>query len=465
VDTPVQELQPQRPSLRIPRRYRRLTAPPGPPRSSALRQMRRITKEGPLALVKDLVDNYGYISRVTIGPVWFYYVQEPELIQKVLVTDHRKFIKGVGLQRAKLILGEGLLTSEGRFHRRQRRLVQPAFHREQLQAYGETMAECARQMRDRWEDGAEVDMAAEMMRVTLAIVGRTLFSADVEGEAEEIGVALKTIMSFFDRIASPWGEFLNRLPLPSTLRLQRALARIDQTILRMVNERRATGEDAGDLLSMLLMANTEEDGRMSDQQIRDEAITLFLAGHETTANALAWTWYLLAQSPEAEAKLHAELDTVLAGRAPGPADLAALPYTRKVFKESMRLYPPAYIVGRQALEDYQLGPYIAPRGSMVIVSQYLIQRDPRFYPDPDIFQPDRWTPEFEATLPKFAYFPFGGGPRMCIGKGFANMEGPLLLATLAQHWRASLVPGQDIALQPMITLRPKHGIRMLLHRR
>jgi len=306
-----------------------------------------------------------------------------------------------------------------------------------------------------------------MMRLTLAIVGKTLFDADVESEAPEIGKALTDVMQLFERITNPLSGLLDKLPLPANIRWLRAKERLDSTIYRIINERRASGEDRGDLLSMLLLAQDEEGdgGSMTDEQLRDEAMTLFVAGHETTANALTWTWYLLSQHPDVEEKLHEEIDNVLAAKLPTAADVARLRYTEMVFAESMRLYPPAWTLGRRVLSDYQIGPYVVPAGSIVLMSPWVMHRDPRFFPDPLKFDPERWTPEAREARPKFSYFPFGGGPRVCIGEQFAWMEGALLIATIGQQWKMRLAPGQRVEPKAMITLRPKYGMRMVLSER
>jgi cytochrome P450 len=306
-----------------------------------------------------------------------------------------------------------------------------------------------------------------MMRLTLAVVGRTLFGAEVAGEADEIDEAFSLIMGQFQRLLMPFSEYLDRLPLPSNKRIERAVARLDATIFRMIAERRASGEVGDDLLSMLLAARDDEgDGTgMSDRQLRDEAMTIFLAGHETTANALTWTWYLLSQHPEVERLLHDEVDRVLGGRAATVTDLGELKYCESVFAEAMRLYPPAWAVGRQALEDFAAGEFVVPAGTMVLMSQWVVHRDERFWPDPTRFDPGRWTPEARAARPKFSYFPFGGGARVCIGEPFAWMEGVLLLATIAQRWRFELAPDARVEPQPLITLRPRYGMPMIARRR
>jgi cytochrome P450 len=306
-----------------------------------------------------------------------------------------------------------------------------------------------------------------MMRLTLSIVGKTLFDADVEAEATEIGKALTDVMQLFERITNPFSVLLDRLPLPANIRWVKAKARLDETIYRIINERRASGRDQGDLLSMLLLAQDEEgDGTsMTDQQLRDEAMTLFVAGHETTANALTWTWYLLSQNPGVEAKLHSEIDELLCGRRPEARDFQDLRYTEMVFAESMRLYPPAWTMGRRVLNDYQVGQYVIPSGSIILMSPWVMHHDPRFYPEPYKFDPERWRPEAREARPKFSYFPFGGGPRVCIGEQFAWMEGVLLIATVAQKWRMRLAPQQRVEPKAMVTLRPKYGMRMVIEAR
>jgi cytochrome P450 len=274
-------------------------------------------------------------------------------------------------------------------------------------------------------------------------------------------------MDLFNTITIPFFELLQKLPLPQLRRFDAARARLDAIIYRLIEQRRLAGEDRGDLLSMLLLAqDTEVDGGgMTDEQLRDELMTIFLAGHETTANALTWTWYLLSQNPEAEARLHEEIDRVLAGRVPGFDDVAKLKYTEMVLAESMRLYPPAWALGRLAMEDFEIGGYVVPRKSLVLMSQYVMHRDPRYFAEPFKFKPERWTPEARESRPQFSYFPFGGGPRRCIGEGFAWMEGILLIATIARQWQMRLVPNHPVVLKPVITLRPKHGMRMSLIRR
>ncbi|HVD61996.1 MAG TPA: cytochrome P450 [Gemmatimonadaceae bacterium] len=434
--------------------------PPGPKPRYPFQFVLQVARN-PLGLMIAMARDYGDIAHYKIGPQHLFFINDPELIRDVLVTNQKNFHKSRGLERAKRLLGNGLLTSEGEFHLRQRRLAQPAFHRQRIAAYGSTMVEFAERARTRWKDGATLDMHTEMMRLTLDIVAKTLFDADVDAEAAEIGKAMTTAFESFNYAMIPFTEYLDHVPIPPVRRFNSARDRLDKTIFRLIAERRASGEDRGDLLSMLLLAqDTEGDGTgMSDAQLRDEALTIFLAGHETTANALTWTWYLLSQHPEVEKRFHAEIDS-LNGVSPTIDDLARLPYTRMVLAESMRLYPPAWAIGRRALDAFQMREFNVPAGAVVLMSQYVMHRDGRYFPDPERFDPERWTPEAQAARPKFSYFPFGGGARVCIGEQFAWMEGILLLATIAQKWKMRLVPDQIVDVQPLITLRPRFGMRM-----
>ncbi|MBI3650062.1 MAG: cytochrome P450 [Acidobacteria bacterium] len=440
--------------------------PPGPRRKPLVGNLFDFRRNPPEFLL-NAANQYGEVVYLKLGPQNVFLVNDPELIKDILVTHHKNFIKSRGLQMAKRFLGEGMLTSEGEFHRRQRRLAQPAFHRQRIAAYAAVMVNYAAKMGDGWRDGETLNMAEAMMRLTLSIVGKTLFDAEVETEASEIGEALTAIMKTFDRITNPFAAIIAKLPLPSNAKMKKAHQRLDATIYRIINERRRNHVDRGDLLSMLLLAQDEEgDGSsMTDKQVRDESLTLFLAGHETTANALTWTWYLLSQNPEVEARLHDEIDHVLQGRLPNFEDVMRLPYTEQVFAEAMRLYPPAWTLGRQVLEDYRLGEFVAPKGAIILMSQYVMHHTAKYYPEPFKFDPERWTPEAREARPKFTYFPFGGGPRVCIGESFAWMEGALVLATLAQNWRMRLADGQIVKPQPLVTLRPKFGMRMKMEKR
>jgi cytochrome P450 len=441
------------------------TLPPGPKSVIPFRYLRTLQRD-PIPFFTRMAGEYGDAAQFFVGPQQIFLFNHPDLIRDLLVTQHRSFHKSRVLQRSKIIFGEGLLTSEEELHKRQRRLVQPAFHRERIGRYAEVMIDRAAKLRERWRDDEVLDVHHEMMGLTLSVVAKTLFDADVDEEADEIGVALTSLVDLFPTLMNPLSSLLRRLPLPQTIRFRKSIERLDKTVYAIIDERRRSGEDRGDLLSMLLMAVDEEGdgGRMDDRQLRDEAMTLFLAGHETTANALAWTWYLLAQNPAVLTALHRELDTVLGDRLPAPDDYARLPYTEMVVAESMRLFPPAWAVSRLAVEEAMIGDWLLPRGAVVVAAQAVTHRDPRWWPEPDRFDPLRFTPEAKASRPKLAYFPFGAGPRVCIGEGFAWMEAVLIVATLAQRWRLELV-SRDVRPQASITLRPKGGIRMRLTRR
>jgi cytochrome P450 len=408
---------------------------------------------------------HGDVAEVFFGPQRVVQLMHPDDIRRVLVAEQRKFVKsGTAVDHLKTLLGNGLLTNEGEPHLRQRRLVQPAFHRERLAAYGDVMTRFADHLQTRWQDGACVDAHAEMSHLTLAVAGRTLFDADVEHEARDVGEALELSLRMFGYAILPFGTLLEWMPLRWVRDLHRARRRLNALILRLIAERRASRRDRGDLLSTLIEArDAEGDGAgMTDEQLRDEIVTLLMAGHETTANALTWTWYLLARHPEAEANLHAELARALGGRLPTADDVPRLEYTRRVLAESMRLYPPAWMIERRPLEAFEAGGYVIPSGTIVLMSQYLVHRDPRWWNEPERFDPDRWTPEQQAQRPKFAYFPFGGGARMCVGEHFAWMEGVLVLATIAQRWRLRYEESVDPAPEPLVTLRPQGGMPMRL---
>jgi cytochrome P450 len=418
-------------------------------------------RRDPLGLLTDVAREYGDAARLRIGAATIFVFSHPDLVREVLVTRNRSFIKTRVMRRTRRLLGEGLLTSEDDVHLRQRRLAQPAFHRDRIAGYARTMVDDAERLAVGWRDGQELDIHREMMRLTLHIAGKTLFGAEVgAAQAAEIGEALDAALRLFRRALVPFADLIDRLPLPSNRRFFRSRDRLDGMIYRMILQRRASAEDTGDLLSMLILARDAEadGGTMSDEQVRDEAVTLLLAGHETTANALAWTWYLLARHPAAEEALHAEVDSVLGGRLPTADDLPRLPYTRAVLAESMRLFPPAWVISREAVEDLEIGGVAVPRGTMIFLSEWVIHRDPRFWDEPERFLPERWLDGLAERLPRFAYFPFGGGTRKCIGEAFAWTEGMLVLATLSRRWRLRLLPGQRVEPLPLITLRPRHGI-------
>lgn len=428
-------------------------------------------RRDPLRFLRHLALDYGDVVQFPLGRRDVFLINDPELIRAVLITNDRRFSKGPGLRVAERLLGQGLLTSEGEYHRRQRRLAQPAFHHRRLGGYARVMADYSLQQQRAWADGATLDMAEEMRGLTLRIAAKTLFDTEVAAEIEEISEALTESLRLYGWATLPFAARLEPFLPFLTRRFDRARARLDATVYRMIAERHSGGDelaDRGDLLSLLMLARDEDDntGRMSDQQLRDEAMTILLAGHETTANALAWTWYLLSQNPEAEAGLHAEVDAVLGGRLPALEDVPKLPYTRRVFSEAMRCFPPAWIIARRALQDCPLGgAFTLPSDALVLMSPWVLHHDPRHYPDPFRFDPDRWTAEAAAQRPRFAYFPFGGGSRTCIGEQFAWMEGVLALATLAASWQFRLVPGHRVVALPSLTLRPQFGVRMLASRR
>ncbi|MDQ4122474.1 MAG: cytochrome P450 [Acidobacteriota bacterium] len=410
----------------------------------------------------------GDVSRFRLGNQPMFFVNHPDLIRDVLVTNAAKFHKGRALQRMKRVLGQGLLTSEGEFHLRQRRLAQPTFHRQRIAGYAASMVEYGERVSGEWRDGETYDISEEMMRLTLYIVAKTLFGANVENEADEIGDAMTTLIGAFNYLLLPFSELLEKLPLPIAKRFNKAKETIDRVIYKIISERRQTGEDRGDLLSMLLLAQDEDDGgRMTDEQVRDECLTLFLAGHETTANALTWTWYLLSQNPEVEQRFYEEINRVLPGKLlPTFEDYANLNYVEAVLAESMRLYPPAWAIGRLAIENHKLNNFPVEKGALVLLSPYAMQRDGRFWNDPETFHPERWANiSVKEASQKFVYFPFGGGVRRCIGEQFAWTEGVLLLATIARKWRLRLLPEQKIALNPLVTLRPKYGMKMTAFQR
>jgi len=409
----------------------------------------------------------GDVSAFKVGKIPAFLVNHPDLIRDLLVTNHSKFMKGRALQRAKGLLGEGLLTSEKEFHLRQRRMIQPAFHRNRINEYAKSMIEFGEKMAGEWRGGEFRDIDKEMMRLTLWIVGKTLFSTNVEDSTSQVGTAMTTIVSMFNFMLLPFSEILEKLPLPPIKRLKHARKTLDEVIYKIIDERRASGEDKGDLLSMLLLAQDEETGNaMTDRQVRDECLTLFLAGHETTANALVWTFYLLSQNPEAERKFHAELDEVLGDRPVAPEDYGKLKFTESVLAESMRLFPPAWTVGRLATEDHEFNGFRIPKKSLVLASQFVMHRDARFWENAEDFIPERWEKlSIKEAGNKFIYFPFSKGVRNCVGENFAWMEGVLLLAILGRKWKLRLAPEQKIALHPMITLRPKYGMKMRIEKR
>jgi cytochrome P450 len=409
---------------------------------------------------------YGDYVPLRLGPKRAVLLSHPDYVEYVLVTNARNFIKSPALRNSRRLLGNGLVTSEGDFWRRQRRLAQPAFHRGRIASYGEVMVAYTERLLAAWPDGAERDFHADMMQLTLEIVAKTLFDADVRGAAADVGAALAVILERFNaRLNSLLFLVPDTLPLPGNQGLLRAAQRLDVLIYDIIARRRASGQDTGDLLSMLLQAQDEDGSQMTDRQLRDEVMTLFLAGHETTAIALSWAQYLLAQHPAVEEQVVAELRAVLGGRAPTVADLPRLRYTEMVVTEALRLYPPAWTVAREALGPCEIGGHEVSRGTILMMSQWVLHRDPRYFEAPEAFRPERWANGLAKELPKYVYFPFGGGPRVCIGSGFAMMEAVLLLATITQQFHVALVPGRPVVPWPSATLRPRDGVPVVVHRR
>jgi cytochrome P450 len=418
--------------------------------------------------------DYGDIVYYHFLDFHFYILFHPQHIEQVLLGKTGNFIKGMTSRANPELFGNGLLTSDGDFWRRQRRLSNPAFHRESLARYADITVEEAAKLTESWQHGEKRNIHNDMMNVTLRIVLRSLFGAELREHMRVIEPALEAIMtssSGFNSIA-----FFLRIPTPTRKLHFLAVQKLNEIVYGLIARGReklkgseatgpADGSGAKDLLTLLLTARDDEGNSMSDQQLRDEVITLLLAGHETTALNLSWSWYLLAQHPEVEQKLHSELDAVLGTRPPTVSDLPKLHYTDRIIRETLRLYPPAWRVFRRTEEPFEVGDYLLPPGSNIVLSQWVTQRDPRWFTDPDRFNPDRWNEESASKLPRFAYFPFGGGPRVCIGAGFAMMEAILLLATIAQRYRIRLAPHQRVEPLASITLRPKKGIRVTLEER
>jgi len=442
--------------------------PPGPP-PNLLRSLFGAMQQNPLDYFTAMAQKYGDVSGMRIGKFRSLFINHPDLIEDVLVNNARRYHKGRILQANKYLFGEGLLTSEGDFWLRQRRLSQPAFHRARVSAYAATMAEYAEQMAATWRSGEERDIHEEMMQLALRIVGKTLFDAEVTRDAKEVGETLDLLL----HLAANFGRTILVplwLPTPRNIRAKLGIKRLEKVIYRIIAERRASGPDGmgidtGDLLSILLQAQDEDGTHMNDRQLRDETITLFLAGHETTANTLSWTWMLLAQNPAVEKKFHDELDGVLGGRAPTVDDLPKLAYLNHVLTESLRLYPTAWGMARLAAEEHEIAGYPMHVGYGVAFAQWVVHRDARWFDAPLEFRPERWENGLVKQLPRFAYFPFGGGPRQCIGNTFALMEASVVLATIGRKYRFALLPGHKVTPLASITLRPRDGIRVRLEER
>ena len=473
--------------------------PPGLKHSLPFYSFKPWVKLGhPIRLFEHLLKTYGNIAHYRFLGTPIVFINDPDYIREILVNQSSSFVKERTVRRMKVLLGEGLITSDDPIHKRQRRIVAPAFHRQRIAAYGDQIVACADSQQRSWRPNQHIDIAAANMQLSLEIVARTLFNTEVTADIRSINDEVNTIMGLYNFIvAFPRLENFIHLPIPKLIKFRKSKSRLDAVVNRLIREHREAaangGPDKGDLLSMLLTSRDEQADAtgqhtgMSDEQVRDEVLTIFLAGYETVANGLTWTWYLLSQNPEVEAKLHAELDAVLgvdtepgaprpdsgtwdgpprncprAHRYPTLADYPALRYTEQVFAESMRLYPPAWAMGRMSTGPVQLGPYRIPPGAHFFFSQYIMGRDPQYFPDPLRFDPDRFTPEARAARPKFTYFPFGGGNRQCIGESFAWMEGVFSIATIAQRWRMSYLGATPPEPQAKITLRPRDPLMMQL---
>jgi cytochrome P450 len=474
VSTPVSKHHQQQDNWRL---------PPGLKHSLPFYAFKPWVKLGhPIRLFEHLLKTYGNIACYRFLGTPIVFINDPNYIREILINQAGSFVKERTVRRMKVLLGEGLITSDDPIHMRQRRIAAPAFHRQRIAAYGDQIVACADAQQKSWRLNQQIDIASASMQLSLEIVARTLFDTAVTDDIRSINDEVNTIMGLYNFIvAFPRLEDFIYLPIPGLIKFRRSKARLDAVVNRLIREHREAAareepgkeeDTGGDLLSMLLTSRDEQadaSGQhtgMSDEQVRDEVLTIFLAGYETVANGLTWTWYLLSQNPDVEAKLHAELDAVLGRgnqhRLPTLADYPALRYTEQIFAESMRLYPPAWAMGRMSTKPVTLGPYRIPPGAHFFFSQYIMGRDPQYFPNPLRFDPDRFTPEAKTARPKFTYFPFGGGNRQCIGESFAWMEGVFSIATLARRWRMSYLGSSPPVPQAKITLRPRDPLMMQL---
>ena len=438
--------------------------PPGPRGVSFLAGLLG-SPSGWLELLVRCARDYGDLAFFRLITIPCCLINSPDAIEYVLVGGNANFTKSEDYRALSYMLGEGLLTSEGDFWKRQRRLIQPAFHRERMLSYGRTMTEHTSRMLDGWRDGEVRDIHRDTMMLTLDIVAECLFSANIRESAGVVGEAIKAVMDRFVTMATLGFLLPAWMPFVGSLHLRRNLRALDQIVYGIIRGRRANPQPANDLLGMLLEARDENGEGMPDAQLRDEVMTLLLAGHETTANTLTWTLYLLAQSPEIQAQLQNEVDAVLNGRTPEASDADQLRFTSMALKESMRLYPPAWGIGRKAIHSFNVGGYRVPAGTNVFIVQWIVHRDARYYPEPERFDPSRWDDRMHPPPPKFTYFPFGGGPRVCVGAGFATMEASLILASLLQRFRFELETNETVEILPSLTLRPRRGLRLRIKKR
>jgi cytochrome P450 len=455
------------------RRGRSSAYPAGPPFLTRFLSG-RMFRQTALESMAGSAQRYGDLVHFTVFGRHIYQLNHPDLIEDFLIKNAAKHHRGIVMKRAKVVLGEGLLTSEEPFHMRQRRLAQPAFLRQRIAAYGEVIGQNAAAISKNWKSGTILDLREDMLELALRIVGKCLFDLDVQSrdEVKKISSAVDAFMGFLPLAILPFSEQIQRLPLPAMKRIHKGRADLDAIIYAMITERRRSPGDRGDLLSMLLEAvDTEEStGRMSDRQVHDECLTIMLAGHETTANGLSFALWLLAKDQDVQTRLHEEAGAVLGGRAPTADDYGRLPYATQVFSEALRLYPPVWVIARLCVQPYEIAGYPIKAGAVLLASQFVVHRDSRFYPEPLRFDPERFAVEKKEGSkgrPRFAFFPFAAGSRQCIGEGLAWMEGVLSLATIIRDWRVSLPPGAsaEIALNAAISLRPKDGVVLLVERR
>jgi len=440
--------------------------PPGPRGLPVIGAARSFARD-PLAFLTGVAEQYGDIASFRLGGINVIFLRHPDYIREVLITHRTSFTMSPLRAKLNSVIGEGLLTSRGDLHARQRRLIQPVFRKSRIEAYAGHMAELSRRLSERWRPGTEINITDEMMQLTMLIAAQALFEHAIESDVESVARNLDTLLEFFTRLSSPLLDLSLKLPLPSTLKFKRAVRELDEVIYRMIDERRGAQGAGNDLLSLLIQAKDDDTSlQMSEKQVRDEILTLLIAGYETSANLLSWALWLLARRPEADAQAHAEAKTLLAGRAGfGAADCDRMSYAKKVILEALRLYPPGWFVGRAAQADVRIGDYTVPKGAVVMMSQYVMHRDARYFEEPERFKPERWEGDFQERLPRGAYFPFSAGDRHCIGEGFAWQEALLILSTLLERWKFELVPGQHIRPRPSVTLRPDGPIRMIVRPR
>jgi cytochrome P450 len=433
--------------------------PPGPKPRRFIGNALKFSRD-PIAYLTSVVREHGDIVRIWFPTYSLYLVNHPDYIEQILKTQQSKFIKNAYTRLTSVLLGNAILVTDGEFWRKQRRLAQPAFHHQRIKNYATVFVEYANRMLDGWKDQSEVDLQRELGQLTVHIVAKTLFNSEVPENFKALEQAIDAMMDYFLSVFNLVFRFPLWVPTPANLRLRKHKAASDKVIYALINARRQSGEDSGDLLSMLLRASDADDGTfMTDEQLRDEVLTLFMSGNETTAVSLAFALFLLSQNPDASARLQEELRQVLGGRHPVMDDMASLPFLHQVIMETLRLYPPAWSIGREAVEAIEVGPFTIPKGSQIGMLQWAVHRDARYFEEPSQFRPERWDADFVKKIPAGAYFPFGGGARVCIGRDFATMEMVLVLATILQRYDVHVLHDGPVILQGSVTLRPKTRLR------